>query len=114
MNHDFKTLSKNKRVFHICSMLTFFEQDGQLRQRHINVLLETSDGNITKQHLNQINSSGVARLAAENDIPEQNIKDLVILNISVLGQMTPEVFSGEPAQTHSPVMSGNVEEMFKQ
>lgn len=92
-----KTLSRTKKIFHIGAVLVYYLKDGATKQRHLNVLMETTDGNITKEHLNKINLLSLSRLKAENDVNQEQVVDLVILNIAPLGLMTDATFHNTPA-----------------
>ena len=84
-----------RKFFHIATMLSIYERDGKLAQRHVNLLMETDDGNVTKEHLQNLNASAIQRLRAENDVQHEQVKDLIVLSITLLGWMTQEEFYGK-------------------
>lgn len=96
MNTHLKTLSKTKKVFYIAALQLVFVRDGDAPEvRHTNVIIETADGCVTREHLTTIQKTGIGRVCSEMGIEPDAVKDLVILNISSLGLMTPKHFLGE-------------------
>jgi hypothetical protein len=94
------SVSKRKPVYFMAAVLAVYERDETTKQRHINVLLEADTLNLTKAHLAQVQKSSMARLHAENNVEPSNVKDVIILNISFLGQMTEQQFHGaDPVET---------------
>ena len=92
-----RSVKANKSVhpiYFMTAVLAVYERDEAMKQRHLNVLLEAATPNLTKAHLAQIQKSAMARLHAENNVDPNSVKDVVILNISLLGQMTEEAFHG--------------------
>lgn len=89
-------MSTRKPIFFMVAVMAIYQRDEDIRQRHMNVLLEAATPNLTKAHLSQVQKSAMARLHAENNVPPGDVKDVVILSISVLGQMTQEQFEAEP------------------
>lgn len=90
--------SANVSTFHLVSVLAYYKREEALKERHLNVLLETPyPPNLTKDSLSQIQRQAIARLAAENSVEVTDIQDIVILNISVLGVMDPATFQGAQA-----------------
>lgn len=97
MQPGFKTLSKTKNVYHLSAVQLIFTRDGDAPEvRHINVVIETKDGTINRKQIEHIQRSAVDRICAEYGIQPDAVKDLTIMNISTLGQMTKEDFLGEP------------------
>jgi len=85
----------NVSTFHLVSVLAYYKREEVLKERHLNVLLETPyPPNLTKDSLSQIQHQAIARLGAENGVEVPDIQDIVILNISVLGVMDPATFRG--------------------
>jgi hypothetical protein len=80
----------------MATALAIYDRDGANKQRHVNVLIETANPNLTKADLGQITSAVLARVKAENDVLPKDIKDVVILNIVLLGVMPADVFHGAP------------------
>lgn len=78
--------------FHMAAALAIYESDGQMKQRHVNVMMETVSANISRHDLDQINQGVIARIVAENGIDPKNMKDIVILTISRLAVCTRQEF----------------------
>lgn len=80
--------------FFMAAVLAIYEKEGAQKQRHLNVLIETDMVDITKEALGGIQRGAMQRMAAENAVTPEQIKDIVILGITFLGRMDPEVFHG--------------------
>lgn len=83
------------KIMMIATILAYYTKDGEPKQRHINVLIDSLTGNINKADLQALNQSAIARLVAENGVQLGQIADLVLTNISTLGMMTDEEFYGK-------------------
>jgi hypothetical protein len=83
------------KIMMIATILAYYLKDGDQKQRHINVLIDSPTGNITKSDLQALNQSAITRLVAENGIQATEVMDLVVTNISTLGMMTDEEFYGK-------------------
>jgi len=96
-----ETQSNPGNCYFIATALCIYvkEDDGEtaIKQRHLNVLLESDTAAITKSQLNTLHRSAMQRLNAENGVTPDQIKDIVIMNVSYLGQMLPEQFHENPA-----------------
>lgn len=80
----------------IATVLCIYLKEDQQKQRHINVLIDSGNSNITKADLQALNVAALSRLQAENNVPATDVKDLVILSINLLGFMTDAEFDGQP------------------
>jgi hypothetical protein len=72
------------------------------KQRTLNVLLQAESPNITKNELNVLNRSAISRMCQEHEITPDAVRDVVFLNITPLGMMTPEQFHGDDFVTEKP------------
>lgn len=86
-----------KKVYHLVTVKMVYSKEEAIRERTINVLLETPTMDLGKRHLSQIQKAGMQRIKAENDVDPDMVKDAVILNISTMGYMTEAEFSLEVA-----------------
>lgn len=66
------------------------------KQRTVNVLVNVDNPNLSKQTLQGINEAAVRRVAIENGVTAEDIRDVVILNIVLLGCMPDDVFHQMP------------------
>lgn len=82
--------------FMMAAVQAIYIKEDQQRQRHMNVLIDSPDGVITRSHLKQLQEAAMTRLKAENDVEPGQVKDVVIMSISNLGFMAPSVFHGTP------------------
>ena len=80
--------------YFIVSALAIYDKDEAIKQRSLNVLVETEHANITKQGLADIQTKVMQRLQAENNVSPDQLRDIVIQNISMLGMMSAEQFHG--------------------
>lgn len=87
---------QSQSCFYMVSAVVMYERDGELKQRTLNVLAETDFPRIEKANLSAINQAIVRRVHAENNVNPEQVKDVVLLNMFLLGQMTPEEFHGHP------------------
>ena len=85
--------------YFIVSALVIYERDGENKQRPLNVLTEMDQPNITKADLGSIQRTVTQRINSENGVTPDQVKDVVILNICLLGLMDPKVFHAEPNET---------------
>lgn len=91
-----KSLSKKKHYFFMASCLVIYIKDDAQKQRHINILMQSTSLNIAKADLNSLNQNAIGRIVQESDVAPKDVKDVVFLNIACLGHMTEDEFHGEP------------------
>lgn len=85
--------------FFMAAMIVYYEREGSLKTRHMNMLLQLPAGaQLNKTVLASLNQKAVARITAENAVALDEVRDLVFLGISFLGIMTEEEFHG-PEET---------------
>ena len=82
--------------FFMVSATVLYKRENSLKQRQINIRLELDNPNITLAVLAQINRAIIGRIMQEFNIPVEDVKDIIINNISILGAMTKEQFYAEP------------------
>lgn len=80
--------------FFLAAVTAFYVKEDQQKQRTFNVLVELPVPIITKDRLGWIQKQAMARMQAENGVTPDLMRDIVILNISPLGSMPPEIFHG--------------------
>lgn len=95
--------NKNSCFFMIAAHAVFNHET--LTERTLNVLIETSSAHITKSDLAQIHQSVMRRLKAENGVSPEQIEEIVILSLNLLGVMPPEVFHNTRVQAENPTPS---------
>jgi len=88
--------------FFMASALAIYEREGALKQRHLNVLLQSDTPQLTRKDLGTMNRTVLQRLQAENEVSPDMVKDVVFMSISPLGMMPPSVFHGEPDPSEPP------------
>lgn len=81
--------------YFMVAILAIYERGEIVKQRHLNVMIELPSPQITKANLSDIQRSAIARLHAENNVEVSAVRDIVILNISMLGVMPAEAFHGQ-------------------
>lgn len=90
--------AEEKTCHFMATALAFYEKEEAIKQRHVNIHLETDSPNLTKEGLAAIQRGVVGRLQAENDVKLEDVKDIVIMNIVLLGVMSAAQFHGEPVE----------------
>lgn len=84
-------------------LITYEREDGQHRQRHMNMVVESPTKNITSSALNNARLAVLQRFQMENAEVSLVVRDLVFLAISPLGLMTPAKFHDLQEQAVAPV-----------
>lgn len=84
-----------KQFFFLASVLAIYERDGEIKQRHLNVLLSTNSMDLTKSDLNTLHRTALQRINMENSVTPDMVKDIVFMSLNMLGLMTPEEFQSE-------------------
>jgi len=86
------------KVFFMVSATAIYRvgdpEEGQAKQRSLNVLLEHDNMNLTKKELDEANRAIINRLNKENNVEPNQILDVVFNAISILGMMPADVFYG--------------------
>jgi hypothetical protein len=93
LNQQDKT-PEQTACFFMVAVLALYEREGSMKERHLNVLIETASPNLTRTTLGDIQKAAFRRINTENGITPDNVKDMVILNINMLGVMPPSLFHG--------------------
>lgn len=89
--------SETKQVYHLVTLKMVYLKEDIIRERTVNVLMETPTLDLAKRHLLEIQKAGMQRIKAENNVDPDMVKDAVILNISTMGYMTAAEFAREAA-----------------
>ena len=90
------TEADSLKFFFMCAALAVFERDDEYHERHINILAELDTPNISKHGLETMHRAVISRMHNENDIPATDIKDVVMLSITLLSHMTSTEFHAMP------------------
>lgn len=93
---------QNIGCFFMAAALCIYDKGEGVRQRHINVLFQNDEPNVTKEGLNTMHKTAMQRLNQENGVMPEHIADIVFLGISFLGAMPVEEFHG----MHNPEVDG--------
>ena len=92
---------EDQHVYYIATVKVVFMRKDKPRERTVNVLLDLVVPYISQATLNDVNRAAVGRVMSENEVPGDQIREVVIMNISLLGLMTPSTFKNDPHQTVS-------------
>lgn len=76
----------------VAALAIYDDAEGNLKQRHVNVMLETANVNIKRRDLDQINHGVISRLKAENNVDPDKLKDIVILSVNRLAFISSKDF----------------------
>ena len=90
-NYNYASDTKPKH-FYMVAVLMSFTRGEQVRQRHMNLVLELDTKIVTMSSIDQVKQGATQRLHQEALEPIDEIKDLVFLGFSYLGVMKPKVF----------------------
>ena len=90
---------EDQHVYYIATVKVVFMRKDKPRERTVNVLLDLVVPYISQATLNDVNRAAVGRVMSENEVPGDQIREVVIMNISLLGLMTPSTFKNDPHQT---------------
>lgn len=86
-------------IHYMCACMAIYKVEDAVRQRYMNIMITSTDPNLTKDSLAQVQTGAIRRLGAENDVKPNDVKDIVILSLFPLGVMTPEQFAGSYNKT---------------
>lgn len=87
-----EVIPEQPHLYIIAAVKVIYIRNGSVKERTVNVLLDLLVPFITRQTLNDVNKAAAGRVMEEGNIKDEDIRGVVILNISSLGEMTPEQF----------------------
>jgi len=92
-----------KSFYYMTAVQVIFDKDGKLQQRNMNSVIKTVTKNITYKDLDQVRIAVFNRL--HDEYPDFKIepKDMIILAINYLGNMSDEQFNGKPTPEELPM-----------
>lgn len=73
-----------------------------VKTRKVNILLEHHSIHLSKTELDEVNRGVFQRLQQESGVAPSQVADIILLNISILGNMTSEQFYGKPVDPKKP------------
>ena len=79
-------------LYIIAAVKVIYVRNGAVKERTVNVLLDLLVPYITQQTLNDMNKAAAGRVMEEGNVKAEDIRGAVVMNISSLGEMTPEQF----------------------
>tara|TARA_R110000850_G_scaffold233967_1_gene358804 strand:- start:9213 stop:9536 length:324 start_codon:yes stop_codon:yes gene_type:complete len=89
--------------FYLATLMVHYkDQEGQLKVRYMNSLLESPKPQLLKSDIGVMHQSALARLAEESGIDPSSVVDTVVMNLSMLAITTPEIFHGTVAEDNLP------------
>jgi hypothetical protein len=92
-------MSRRNHFYMVAALVTYL-RDGATKQRHLNIVMQSPEKNITASPLNQARLTLIQRLYQEADVHVEDLRDFVFLGFSYLGHMTDKEFNDmdtEPA-----------------
>lgn len=81
----------------LVTLLVFFKKDEAVNQRHFNATLATAGTTIRRVDIDALIQNIIKRAADTMKIQADDVVDVIILNISPIGHMTQNEFTGEVA-----------------
>lgn len=100
------SLRTNPQHYYIATALLTYtrpqgEEDQIMKQRHMNVVLELPRKVITASTLDNARVAVLQRLMDENQVPSDQVHDVVFLGFSYLGNIRPDDFYDLKAPSNS-------------
>lgn len=83
------------RFYFIAAVKVLWVREGKGKERTLNVMINLSVPYITQNTLNDINRAACGRVMSENKVPGEDVREAIVLGVSLLGQMTDTVFREE-------------------
>ena len=83
------------RFYFIAAVKVLWVREGKGKERTVNVMINLSVPYITQNTLNDINRAACGRVMSENKVPGEDVREAIVLGVSMLGQMTDTVFREE-------------------
>lgn len=87
-----EVIPEQPHLYIIAAVKVIYVRNGAVKERTVNVLLDLLVPYITQQTLNDMNKAAAGRVMEEGNVKAEDIRGAVIMNISSLGEMTPEQF----------------------
>jgi hypothetical protein len=78
--------------FSMAALMLSYNKDGVVKQRTLNILIESAVPHILKQTLSEIQAGAVKRLCQENSVEPGDVFDIAILSIAPLANITKASF----------------------
>lgn len=85
--------------YFIAAVKVVYIREGKLKERTVNVLMDLIVPYINQNTMNDINRAACGRVMGENKVNGEDIREAVIMSISLLGQMTPTEFRQTPIES---------------
>lgn len=88
---------EQNRAFFIAAVEVHYRRGEDVKQRKMNVLLESASAQLLKSDLAVLNQSALQRLNAESGIAPSDVLDTIIMHVSLMAITTPTLFHGTVA-----------------
>ena len=82
-------------LYYLTKITVAYKRDNAMRSRSVNVLVRSDTLGINRSLLNNIQNNAVGRVLSENKVKANDIRDVIVDAIMVLGQFTEEEFLAE-------------------
>ena len=87
-------MAQNKTHFYLLAILASYTREGNFKQRHFNLFVESDERQLVLNDFNQARLTIVQKLYEELEVKVEDVHDLTFLSASYLGFMSPKVFKG--------------------
>ena len=96
--------ANSPKHFYMVSGLMTFVRGGNIRQRHMNLVMELKNKIIPMSAIDEARQGFLQRLHMEAPEPIDEVKDVVFLGFNYLGVMAPSTFydMGDPNTQSNP------------
>lgn len=81
------------RFFFLAAVRVLWVRDGKGKERTVNVLLNLAVPYISQNTMNDINRAACGRVMKENNVKGEDVREAIIMGLSILGQMTETMFN---------------------
>jgi len=93
--------SRKKRHYYLAVVIVVYvrstEENTELRQRTVNIILESSERLIHMSLIEQARRGAIHRIKNDLEDPDIPIKEVIIQNLIHMGLMSPEEMQGQVA-----------------
>lgn len=89
-------MPQHRMHYYLVSANIHFVKDGKPKQKPYNMVMQTLEKKITASALNSSRQAMFQRLFMEDDIPQEDIKNIIFNSFSHLGFMTEKEFEDMP------------------
>lgn len=84
--------NQNPQHYYMATVLIIYERDGAPKQKHMNMVIQVPRKLLTTSSLNNVRMTALQRLAEETGVTAEDVRDLIFLGFTYLGNAKPADF----------------------